>query len=62
MTRGFAGEGGRIDGHFTGCDMIPTFYEELRGAGRDLDMEIFQPSVHGAAMVTDEAATFGARQ
>ena len=62
VTKGFAGEGGRIDGHFTGCDMIPTFYEELRGAGRDLDMEIFQPSVHGAAMVTDEAATFGARQ
>ncbi len=62
VTRGFAAEGGRIDGHFTGCDMVPTFYEELRGVGRDLDMSIFRPSDHGATMVTDEAATFGARQ
>ena len=62
VTKGFAGKGGRIDGHFTGCDMVPTFYEELRGAGRELDMGIFQPSAHGTGMVTDEAATFGARQ
>ena len=62
VTKGFAAESGRIDGHFTGCDMVPTFYEELRGVGRDLDMGIFHPSVHGATMMTDAATTFGARQ
>ena len=61
VTRGFAADGGRIDGHFTGCDMVPTFYEELRGVGRDLDMYIFQPTAHALAPVIDAAATFGAR-
>ena len=61
VTKGFAAESGRVDGHFTGCDMVPTFYEELRSVGRELDMRIFQPSAHGTAMVTDEAATFGGR-
>lgn len=34
-------EEGRIQGKFMGCDMTPTFYEELREAGVDLDISIF---------------------
>ena len=33
----------KIRGHFSGCDMAPTFYESLRASGRPLDMEIFKP-------------------
>jgi pilus assembly protein CpaF len=33
----------KIRGHFSGCDMAPTFYESLRASGRALDMEIFKP-------------------
>ena len=35
--------GSKVQGHFTGCDMVPTFYEELRSVGRALDMTIFKP-------------------
>jgi hypothetical protein len=33
----------KIRGHFSGCDMAPTFYESLRASGKPLDMEIFKP-------------------
>ncbi|QNA88722.1 Flp pilus assembly complex ATPase component TadA [Massilia sp. Dwa41.01b] len=35
--------GNKVQGYFTGCGMVPTFYEELRAAGADLDMRIFDP-------------------
>jgi len=40
-TRG-AHDGGKIQGAFTGCDMVPTFYDELRAAGNTLDTAIFK--------------------
>jgi pilus assembly protein CpaF len=33
----------KVQGYFTGCDMVPDFYEELRAVGGDLDMDIFKP-------------------
>jgi pilus assembly protein CpaF len=35
----------KIRGHFSGCDMAPTFYESLRASGRALDMDIFKPTL-----------------
>lgn len=35
--------GSKVQGYFSGCGMVPTFYEELRAAGADLDMGIFVP-------------------
>ena len=43
-NRGYTGENGRIRGLFTGCDMVPSFYEELRATGQALDMGIFKPA------------------
>jgi pilus assembly protein CpaF len=37
---GFTAEGAII-GHFTGCNSIPTFYEELRRMGVDVDLSVF---------------------
>jgi pilus assembly protein CpaF len=34
--------GAKVRGYFTGCDMVPSFYETLRGAGNALDMGIFK--------------------
>lgn len=42
-NQGYAAGGGKVRGFFTGCDMVPTFYEELRATGNDLDMGIFKP-------------------
>jgi len=33
----------KVQGYFTGCDMVPSFYEELRAIGTDLDMDLFKP-------------------
>ena len=38
--RGFA-EGGEVIGEFTGCEAVPTFYEDLRRIGMKLDLEVF---------------------
>lgn len=38
---GYTGDNGKVRGVFTGCDMAPTFYEELNQTGHDLDMSIF---------------------
>jgi len=43
-SQGYTGEQGKVRGLFTGCDMVPTFYEELRATGQDLDMGIFKPA------------------
>lgn len=34
-------DNGKIRGHFTACNAVPTFYEELREFGIDLDLSIF---------------------
>lgn len=33
----------RVQGYFTGCNTVPSFYEELRASGGELNMAIFQP-------------------
>ena len=43
VSRGYKGPNGKVTGYFTACDMVPTFYEELRAVGTDLDMAIFKP-------------------
>jgi pilus assembly protein CpaF len=35
----------KVQGYFTGCDMVPSFYEELRAVGIPLEMEIFKPTL-----------------
>ncbi len=32
----------KVQGYFTGCDMVPNFYEDLRAVGNELDMDIFK--------------------
>ncbi|MRX11416.1 FHA domain-containing protein [Pseudoduganella sp. FT25W] len=32
----------KVQGYFTGCDMVPNFYEELRATGAELEMDIFK--------------------
>lgn len=43
-NQGYGGPDGKVRGVFTGCDMVPSFYEELRATGIELDMAIFKPS------------------
>jgi pilus assembly protein CpaF len=35
----------KVQGYFTACDMVPSFYEELRAVGNQLDMDIFKPTL-----------------
>ena len=35
---------GDVQGYFSACDMIPSFYDELRGTGHKLDISIFKPA------------------
>lgn len=35
--------GSKVQGYFTACDMVPSFYEELRAIGKKLDMKAFTP-------------------
>ncbi len=44
VHKGYEGANRKIVGYFTGCDMVPRFYEELLVARNDLDMSIFKPS------------------
>ena len=41
-NQGYTGENSKVRGIFTGCDMVPSFYEELRAIGQDLSMDIFK--------------------
>ena len=43
VSQGYTGTDGRVAGHFTGCDLMPDFYETLRATGNDLDIGIFKP-------------------
>lgn len=38
------GRTGKVQGYFTGCDMIPSFYDELRATGNMVDVSIFKPA------------------
>jgi pilus assembly protein CpaF len=42
FTHSGYGADGKVRGAFVGCDLVPTFYEELRGQGVTLDLEIFR--------------------
>jgi len=33
----------KVQGYFSGCDTVPSFYEELQAVGGGLDMRIFKP-------------------
>ncbi|MDB5795903.1 MAG: type secretion system protein [Noviherbaspirillum sp.] len=44
VNRGYTGPKGKVAGHFSGCNMVPGFYQELRAAGNDLDIDIFKPA------------------
>jgi pilus assembly protein CpaF len=48
VNEGYRGPNGKIRGFFTGCDMVPSFYEELRAVGNDLDIGIFKPVAPGS--------------
>lgn len=43
-NQGYTGENGKVRGHFGGCDLVPSFYEELRASGQDLRLDIFKPT------------------
>jgi pilus assembly protein CpaF len=47
------GANGRVRGFFTGCDLVPEFYEELAAGGHTPDLSIFKPA--GSALTTDIA-------
>ena len=51
-NQGYTGVNGKVRGYFTACDMVPTFYEELRGTGRVLDMSIFKPTIDPAMVAS----------
>ena len=38
--RGY-GEDGRVQGRFVGCDAVPSFYDELRRQGAQVDLSLF---------------------
>ena len=44
VNQGYTGINGTVSGYFTGCDMVPGFYEILRATGNDLDITIFKPT------------------
>lgn len=43
VNQGYTGINGKVQGYFSGCNMVPSFYEELRAMGHMLDMEVFKP-------------------
>jgi pilus assembly protein CpaF len=44
VNQGYTGPEGKIAGNFSGCNMVPGFYQDLRAAGNDLDIDIFKPA------------------
>lgn len=62
VNTGYGGANDRVTGYFTGCDMAPAFYEDLRTSAHALDMSIFKVvSKDQARTVVDEDAIFGER-
>ncbi|MBC7501050.1 MAG: CpaF family protein, partial [Herminiimonas sp.] len=60
VNKGYNGVNGKVSGYFTGCDMVPGFYEELRATGNDLDMDIFKPTEQAFDHSSAGTTTFGA--
>jgi pilus assembly protein CpaF len=46
------GANGRVRGVFSGCDLVPQFYEELAAAGQAPDLTIFKPAGNSLARDT----------
>lgn len=44
----------KVQGLFTGCDVVPHFYDELRASGHALDLDIFRPGSAGPDANTGE--------
>lgn len=53
---GYNGPGGKVKGIFTGCGMVPSFYDELRAAGANLDVSLFMPTENFALDDTEGLA------
>ncbi|HJV73495.1 MAG TPA: ATPase, T2SS/T4P/T4SS family [Noviherbaspirillum sp.] len=47
VNQGYRGPNGKTTGYFTGCDTVPSFYEDLRATGNKLEMDIFKPFIPG---------------
>ena len=69
MQRGYYPEGhpkaGKVRGYYTGCDVIPTFYEDLNARGGALDLRLFAPASEELALAQNaeplqESASSGA--
>ena len=54
-SQGVDSKAGKVRGYFTGCDLVPTFYDELRAAGITPDLSIFKPDVTLASAPRDMA-------
>jgi len=61
IHKGYTGANGRVNGYFTGCDLVPSFYEELRAFGAELDLGIFKPNHVGLNEGSALEGPFGAR-
>ena len=65
VQQGYAtGTDGRtpqIRGHFSGCDAVPAFYEELTARGEQVNLRAFLP-VQSPANPTREGLGFGSRE
>ena len=44
----------KVQGLFTGCDVVPHFYDELRASGHALDLDIFRPGFESADLHAGE--------
>jgi pilus assembly protein CpaF len=54
VNHGYRGDHGKVTGVFTGCDMVPSFYEDLRATGHALDLGIFKPVIPAASGDPDD--------
>jgi pilus assembly protein CpaF len=54
-SQGVDSKAGKVRGCFTGCDLVPTFYDDLRAAGITPDLSIFKPDATLASSPRDLA-------
>ncbi len=54
-SQGVDSKVGKVRGCFTGCDLVPTFYDDLRAAGITPDLSIFKPDATMASASRDLA-------
>jgi pilus assembly protein CpaF len=47
-------EGNKVRGYFTGCDMVPSFYEDLLAMGVEVDIDIFKQATQASDMQDDD--------